>query len=329
MAAGEAVQAQDRQKSEAPPRRSAGIMPMVVPLVVGLVVGAAASWAPLFGTLDRATPFVDGFLYWFLPVLGVSAAVLAVTVPLAWWGLRRFVKGARGTLEQVVKETTAATRAVTERDAPTAAVHAEQAVLEAIAWYGPIAAQRWVVSTLLALLIAFGGLIGTALLFRQTLLLGDQNAKLQEQTALLRDQNAKLDLQTVTAEAQRRADLAAELFSILQAVSTAKPEGQPQLEPGLTARIVAFSRAATPYWTIEVPATLLASEAPTLQFADRPRSPERGQLLTGLVGSKIPLPTAATFPAPTCAALTCAAPIWAAPIYTAPIYAKPICSLPT
>src|SRR5687767_11600222 len=93
-----------RSPYEAPQRRSAGIMPMVVPLVVGLVVGAAASWALLFGTLDRATPFVNGFLYWFLPVLGVSAAVLAVTVPLAWWGLRHFVKGARGTLEQVVKE---------------------------------------------------------------------------------------------------------------------------------------------------------------------------------------------------------------------------------
>ena len=62
MAAGEAVQAQDRQTSEAPQRRSAGIMPMVVPLVLGLVVGAAASWALLFGTLDRATLFVDGFL---------------------------------------------------------------------------------------------------------------------------------------------------------------------------------------------------------------------------------------------------------------------------
>src|SRR5215208_2846859 len=122
------MQAQDRQTSEASPRRSAGIMPMVVPLVIGLVVGAAASWALLFGTLDRATPFVDAFLYWFLPVLGVSAAVLAVMVPLAWWGLRHFVRGARGTLEQVVKEATAATRAATERDAPTAAAHAEQAV---------------------------------------------------------------------------------------------------------------------------------------------------------------------------------------------------------
>jgi hypothetical protein len=76
MAADAGVQAQDRQTGEGPPGHSAGLMLMIVPPVEGLVVGAAASWALLFGTLDRATPITDGFLYWSLPVLGVSAAVI-------------------------------------------------------------------------------------------------------------------------------------------------------------------------------------------------------------------------------------------------------------
>jgi len=52
----------------------------------------------------------------------------------------------------------------------------------------------------LALLIAFGGLIGTALIFRQTALLGEQNKKISEQIDLLAEQNRKLDFQTITAE---------------------------------------------------------------------------------------------------------------------------------
>jgi uncharacterized protein YjbI with pentapeptide repeats len=278
-------------------------MPTFVALIVGIVVGAAASWPLFFGVLDSAVPAVEFGLHVLLPVLGVGCAMLALVVPFTWWWLRRFVRTAQGTLEQVVRETAAASHAATERDAPAAAFHAERAVLEALAWYGPIAARRWVVQTALALLVTFGGLIGTALLFRQTLLLGQQNTKLQEQTLLLRDQNDKLDLQTVTAEAQRRAGLTVELSAILQAVSNlqAVPVGNAeaaitgalQIPRGLTGRIVAFSRAATPYWVAEVPDRPLYDDIPRPRLTDRARSPERGQLLVGLVLANADIPALA------------------------------------
>jgi uncharacterized protein YjbI with pentapeptide repeats len=290
-----------QQASQTPPRRSSGVMPTFVALIVGIVVGAAASWPLFFGALDRAAPVVEFGLHSLLPVLGVGCAVLALVIPLTWWWLWRFVGTARGTLEQVVREAAAASHAAADRDAPAAASHAERAVLEALAWYGPIAARRWVVQTALALLVTFGGLIGTALLFRQTLLLGEQNAKLQEQTGLLRDQNSKIDLQTVTAEAQRRAGLAAEMSAILQVVSNLRvvpidmlaPTGASQIPDALIGRIVAFSRAATPYWVAEVPERPRDGEAPKPRLADRARSPERGQLLLGLVLANVDIPALA------------------------------------
>src|SRR4051812_21502741 len=53
--------------------------------------------------------------------------------------------------------------------------------------------------------------------------------------------------------------------------------------PGLKARIVAFSRAATPYRVIEVPDTLEDIKTPAPRLAPRARSPERGQLLIALI----------------------------------------------
>jgi hypothetical protein len=57
-------------------------------------------------------------------------------------------------------------------------------------------------------------------------------------------------------EAQQRSGLVAELFSILQSLSLLQAEGTgttTQVPRGLKGRIVALSRAATPYRNIEVP----------------------------------------------------------------------------
>jgi uncharacterized protein YjbI with pentapeptide repeats len=266
-------------------------------LIVGIAVGAAASWAFLFAALDRASPFVDGALHVLLPMLGAVGLVLGVAIPVTVWGVRRFLKSTHGTIERVVLEASATILATAQRDASKAVTHAERAIREGLAWYGPIAVRRWVARTALSLLVAFGGLVGTARLFRQILLLGEQNKKLQEQTLLLRDQNAKIDVQNVTAEAQRRAGLVAELFSILQEATRQVAEkekiGQPRpikLDASLVARVVALSRTATPYWTMEI---LNSSESNKLmatpRISDRPRSPERGQLLVGLIAAGVDL----------------------------------------
>jgi uncharacterized protein YjbI with pentapeptide repeats len=292
MIMGGKAQAQDQQACQTPQRQSFSVLQMIVILIVGITAGAAATRMLLIGSLERATPWIDVFLHWALPVLGVSGAALVLVVPLTWWGVRRFIKGARGTLEQVAGEAISATRAASKGNAEDAADHTERAVREVLAWYGPIAARRWVVQTSLALLVGFGGLIGTAMLFRQTILL-------REQTELLNKQNEKLDLQTITAEAQRRGGLAAELFAILQAVSlihveaagtTPSQRAAEQIPRGLKARIVALSRAATPYRIIEVREDTADGGMLEPKLADRARSPERGQLLVGLMLAGVDIP---------------------------------------
>ncbi|TIO80480.1 MAG: hypothetical protein E5Y00_11070 [Mesorhizobium sp.] len=267
-------------------------------LVLGLTLGAAISLALFVGPLDRVSSVLDLALRGALPALAMVGGALVLAVPFTWLAVRIFLKRTQGTLETVVSDAASAARAALQRDTAHSIMHFENAAHEFVAWYGPAATRRWVARTAIAVLISFGGLVGTALLFRQILLLTEQNNKLDKQIDLLAQQNQKLDLQTLTAEAQRRSGLATELFEILQEVSklVAEPRNptlRPQLTRGLENRIVTLSRAATPYWTIEVAEDENRVPALAPQRAERARSPERGQLFTGLVLAGIDIETLA------------------------------------
>lgn len=217
---------------------------LVVFLVVGVGIGAAVILAFQSGDFRQIVAGLRDAQGVLLAAMCGFGVAVVIGVPIGYWFLRRFIGTAAGALTQVIADATAAAEAATKQNAQAAVEHAGRALREAAAWYAPRAARRFVVTTTLGLLVTFGGLTGTVLLLRQTLLLGTQNE-------LLIAQNDKIDLQTVTVEAQRRGGLASELFSILQA-ATLIPEGEPLGRP-LTARIVAFSRVAEPYFTIVVP----------------------------------------------------------------------------
>lgn len=253
-------------------------------LVVGIVAGILIAWSLLTGDLNEWSFWVNIGIRTLVAIFLMLTLALVIVVPLGLRAVNRFAENANGSLNKFVVEIIAATRAASERNSHDAAAHAERASLEAIAWYGPIVARRWLVQTALALLVAFGGMVGTALLFRQIVLLNEQNKKLEQQTILLKEQNEKIDLQTVTAEAQRRSVLTTELLSILKEVADASQERK-QISATLKSRIIAFSRAATPYWTVEIPADRPSVKIPIL--ARRARSPERGQLLVGLAAAGV------------------------------------------
>jgi uncharacterized protein YjbI with pentapeptide repeats len=115
----------------------------------------------------------------------------------------------------------------------------------------------------------------------QIALLAEQNSKLEAQTTLLREQNDKLDQQTITAEAQRRAALSAEAFSLIHAVGV-EPESRTVI-----ARVVALTRAATPFYYVRVDAYVgeAAGRRASPRLIEAPLSPERGHLLQGLVAA--------------------------------------------
>ena len=153
---------------EAPPPHFSGAAWSAVWAVVGAATGGVFVWALVAADLGAAATWLNSVLNLLLAALGGFGVALLLAVLLAWWWLRRFVGTAQGTLEQVVSHAAAATRAAAESDTPAAVSHAERALHEAAAWYGPIAARRFVVQTALALLVTFGGLVGTGLLFRQS-----------------------------------------------------------------------------------------------------------------------------------------------------------------
>jgi hypothetical protein len=261
------------------------ILTLISVLVLGVVVGAAISFGLFFGAIEKAVPWVDGSFHILLPLLAILGSAMLIVLPATVWAVRRFLVNARGTLDGVIERAGEAARAINDKDPSTATKNIEQALLEVAAWYAPIAARRWIVQTALALLVAFGGLIGTALLFRQTVILGQQtsllsyqNGKLKEQTELLQEQNQKIDLQTITNEAQRRGTLTTELFQIMQIISAM--DDTQELSAGVAARISAFSQSAVPYWTIELAEN--SKGTMMVRRASRRRSPERGQLLVGL-----------------------------------------------
>lgn len=255
--------------------------------IVNVVIGGALVLAMTFQGVDAAAPFVDIFKRGASDLAAIAAISIFIVAPLVAFILWRFFRNAIGTLNQIVTEVFAAVLAQKNGDTAACFRHLQLAGQEGFAWYAPIATRRWMLQAALGLLIALAGLFGTVLVFRQTLLMKEQNAKLIEQTGLLRDQNEKLDIQTVVAEtAQRRAMLAPELFLILQAISRNDRELLSSI------RIETFSQSATPYFSMEV---IDQSGARVLALSKQQKSSERGQLLVALASAKLSIPSRAVF----------------------------------
>lgn len=202
------------------------------------------------------------------------------------------------------------------QDKDIALEHSDDFLRRFLARYSWVTTRRWILATILSVLIAFTGFAGSALLYEQNSLLESQNEKLDAQTGLLNQQN-------MLAEASRRSALIFELTDILNeldeeidlaeiettaAISAELDRGTMQrsdyknddtndsnLRPHhnrrsigtprklfrvsgrLTGRIVALSRALRPY-------TYLDSDGNEIP---EPLSPERGQLLLSLVYSGV------------------------------------------
>lgn len=239
-------------KPALPAHRRGSLAGMIVVFVIGVAIGCAISWPLFLGDLNRARPAVDTAIPIVAGVLAALGVGLLVLLPVALFGLWRFFRRTDASLNTVTTEIIAAARFAAEQNPAQAAQHLEHAASGAIAWYSPIAARRAALRGALALLVALGGIVGTALLFRQTILLDAQNDK--------------LDMQAAIAQAQLRAVLAQQWLAIEEKISTLSEEHQKNppppkpgeappklvLPPWLLARIVAFSHAAEPYLTVEL-----------------------------------------------------------------------------
>jgi uncharacterized protein YjbI with pentapeptide repeats len=259
-------------------------------IVTSMAAGAVLAWIVLFKATEATEDWVKVVSTHLMLIIAIALIIIVYIYPAVRSLIISHWHNITGTFDQFVSKAASGARALATGNLVAAIDHYESAVREGVAWYGLRATRRWVVQASFGLLIAFGGVVGTTLLFRQTLLMKEQNVKLTEQTNLLKEQNEKLDLQTVSAEtAQRRSMLAPELFSLLQTI--AKEAGKP-LERDTVVRIEAFSQAATPYFSLQVEDI---SGARVVTLSKQQKSAERGQLLSALTSARTALPTQANF----------------------------------
>ena len=128
---------------------------------------------------------------------------------------------------------------------------------------------------------AFAGLFTTAFALLGTIVLMNQNERIDTQNELITKQNIRLDQQTYLQEAERRSSLVFLFSNIMDAIDQELKtdvgiKGKRDLSPQLVGRIIALSTRLKPYHYMDGD-TLIG----------RPLSPERGQLLVSLIKSDL------------------------------------------
>jgi uncharacterized protein YjbI with pentapeptide repeats len=157
------------------------------------------------------------FLSALFVVGGLGALVFAFRRPI----LRRLFGYAETQVELFADPLARVASGTLARDPAAATTAARDLVALGLARYSWLAARRWVITSLTALIAAMAALAGTALLFKQ-------NTLLEGQTRLLAEQNARIDAQSALiaqdvqlAEAARNAELAVEITAIASAMGAA------------------------------------------------------------------------------------------------------------
>ena len=126
------------------------------------------------------------------------------------------------------------------------------------------------------------GLLAVLVAMIPTILLWQQNQKIDEQTKLFQKQNDKIDSQIQLEESSRRGNLIVMMSNIMDKVDEEIRRAQEQgdssrsLSPQLIGRIGALSYAFRPYRFLQDNVLI-----------EKPLSPERGQLLLALVNSDL------------------------------------------
>lgn len=274
-------------------------------VLIGIASGVAFSWAFFYQEEASLSKWAERIIPFGMPIVMVLIVSVLLLFLVSTYVIARITRNAAGTLERVTNNLSLAAVNSHQSGAVAAVPHLEKAIIEGLAWYAPIAARQSAFRATLALAAVLGGLIGTALLFRQLVLLREQNDKLDEQNKrislqidLMRIQNSKADVQNIIGEGQRRANTISEMYSIISGLDNSinihsnLPNGWKYLNKAFGGRIAAFSRSAEPY--IQIKTNIVLGELKT-SFAERGTSPERGQLLIAMHEAQIRPPAGTVY----------------------------------
>lgn len=244
----------------------------------GIAAGFLMAFTGL-GFLEDSAGVIAGV---FLIALVTIASAGTIIFLLRRQILGRIFGVAEAQVELFAAPLTGVAEGAVQRDPERAIQSARRLIQIALARYAWLATRRWIMTSLTALIAAMAALAGTALLFKQNALIGEQSSLLAEQnvliatqSTLLEEQNERIRQQNVLlaqdvqlAEATRNAGLAVEVTAIAALLGatadrvTMEPDetatgGSARLFPvidpfsdlerGLIMRISSASQAMRPY----------------------------------------------------------------------------------
>ncbi|MCC5987534.1 MAG: pentapeptide repeat-containing protein [Pararhodobacter sp.] len=246
----------------------------------GIAAGFLLAFAGLGFLEDSAGLIASVFLIALLVIVlaGIIVFLMRHTLMEKVFGI------AEAQMEMFAGPLTGVAEGAAARD-PDRAINSARRFLQlALARYAWLATRRWIMTSLTALIAAMAALAGTALLFKQNALLGEQNLLFTQHSALLAEQNERLSQQSglllqqnellsqdiELAEAARNAALIGEVIAIAaalgetanvvmqqdeslqaggssSALAGAGLDPANDLERSLIFRIIATSQALRPY----------------------------------------------------------------------------------
>jgi uncharacterized protein YjbI with pentapeptide repeats len=210
----------DMSDGDQPKRAGAGTPAAMFSVLVfgfGTAAGILLAFAGAGFVEQSGGLIVTVFLSALLVVGGLGGLVIAFRRPI----LRRLFGYADTQVELFADPLSRVATSTLSRDPAAATEAARELVALGLARYSWLAARRWVITSLTALIAAMAALAGTALLFKQNALLEVQTGLLAQQNDKIETQSALLSQQVQLAEAQRNAALAVEMTDIAALIGTA------------------------------------------------------------------------------------------------------------
>ncbi|MGI3186377.1 hypothetical protein [Nioella aestuarii] len=139
------------------------------------------------GVWGAASEFARNMSILLFGAVGTLIAVLVVVLFLRDWILRRTLGTTRATMEDFANSIGRIAASIASGDHKRLETETQEIAKTALGWYAWSSFYRWVIGSAIGLLLAFGAFTGTVLLF-------EQNNRLQEQTDQFDTQNEILTL---------------------------------------------------------------------------------------------------------------------------------------
>jgi len=283
-------------------------------LIIGGAVGAPLVLIPPQSVIDR---IIDIGMDLVVGCLIVGAILVVFT--LFRDRISRKLFGVTGSAEQIVHRTFQSMRDYHEGDQDAALKSAESVARELVAFWSWTRFYRAAFGTIISVLVAFGGVAGTILLFRQNEILEKQNVFFESQTEtqalqtdsliaqnqMIKDEGERQKARSVEAKAQaelrmkqdreahERSLLASQLGALIGTLSTGDLYYDPSADapPGAPVELQEKKRVAPEhvYRIQSVLWTFTPHHERSLGKTVRLFSPEKGKIFNALQGIDFPL----------------------------------------